>query len=142
MNDILKKKISIAFSIVCLTGAAVITIWTNFCGTGCTTEPIQMLCVNTTCNKTFEMTEKQFLDFADESGGMPLMEPPMFKCPKCNQISLRVATKCQQCKHIYIPDYKNPENDKCPKCGFARYLQYIDSNTPTDSNDSNTVNLK
>lgn len=86
--------------------------------------PVYLMCKN--C-KGLEVSSGEFRDMmSDQPGGMmPMMGGPMIlTCPKCNQKSCMVATKCEKCETIFIPQMMTGQNpgaypDKCPKCGYS-----------------------
>jgi membrane protease subunit (stomatin/prohibitin family) len=123
VNDILKKRISIGVSICCLSLAIGITVKRNFSNDYAGgASPIQMLCTNPKCAQAFEISEKEFNNLTSQNQDGEItapMETPVFKCAKCNQRSAYIAMECGKCGNVFVPNYRSPDYDKCPKCGFG-----------------------
>jgi DNA-directed RNA polymerase subunit RPC12/RpoP len=121
MDDAMKKKISIGIAVGCITLAVIITVATNRSGSVGPVTPTgsaTLMCTNPQCGAVFEMERKDLAKSDGEIGGTA--GPPTYKCPKCGQMSARIAMKCAKCGNVFISDYQNLETgDKCPKCGYS-----------------------
>jgi len=129
MDEVTKKRISIGIAVTCIALAIVITVVTNWDGSGGGAKPgpIQMLCTNEECGYAFELSPEEFRSQIESLGpmGMPgMMSPqmPALTCPKCGQQSAYVAQKCEKCGTVFIPDYTVVEDypDRCPNCGYSK----------------------
>ncbi|MGB8226837.1 MAG: hypothetical protein WCE45_08265 [Sedimentisphaerales bacterium] len=126
MDDEMKKKISIGVAVGCIAIAAVITISTYRSSSTGGPNPnanVTLLCTNPQCGNIFELKQSDVApkENADEenTGGIRT-----FKCPKCNQMTGRVAIKCPKCGNVFLPNLKDITiYDKCPKCGYSTYEQ-------------------
>ena len=112
------KKIVIV--VVCMVVAVVVTLIMNkpFAGGGGegSKGSKQLLCVNESCGKAFEMSRK---DYQKELGPTALMPggDSSIKCPGCDEKSAFTAAKCEKCGDVFIPDYSQEVPNACPKCG-------------------------
>lgn len=122
-----KKWLAIGFAVVSIAIVIVVFSKTFFGGSGTSGSgdgKVYLLCKS--CSG-FEITLDEYRDMMNtQPGGMAaLMGGPMLLiCPKCNQKSCMVATKCQKCENIFIPyvgrnQAPNSYPDKCPKCGYS-----------------------
>jgi ribosomal protein S27AE len=125
MDDVMKKRISIGIAVGCIALAVIITVRavvSNRSDTGNTATrsgPVRLMCANPQCGNVFEMDAK---DIGETTGRADSMEPTVYKCPKCSQMSAYIATKCEKCGNVFIPNYQNVNtSDKCPKCGYSKY---------------------
>ena len=94
--------------------------------------PITMLCANPDCGVTLEVNRDEYRDMMQEQmenseGGpmgmmMPGMGPMVMTCTECDEKSLYMARKCEECEEVFIEDYTITDDypDRCPECGYSR----------------------
>ena len=131
MDPEVKRKVMIGAIVICLAAAIVITIISinrRAIAPG-PSGPIQMLCTNPDCGKTYVMSRDEFNRISQEARGGQMGEDGLptprrrvtFTCPSCGQESGHVAKKCKKCANVFIggasPADKFP--DKCPACGYS-----------------------
>lgn len=64
------------------------------------------------CNEVIEISPKQVLDLATESGG----SAPPYICSKCKEKKLYHALKCDKCSTVFFPAGVPDASGVCPKC--------------------------
>ena len=71
-------------------------------------EGTDWLCMNPSCNNSFNMSVKQLAQYQKDHFGEPI------KCPKCKTQSIR-AQKCQHCSKTF--PMSSDIQHRCPYCG-------------------------
>ncbi len=115
-----KKQKQILLVVVCLALAVGITIFTNLGGSssgGGGNKTMQLLCVNEDCLAAYEITREEFRLMP----GTGRVSSTLI-CKECDEETAYIATICEKCGTVFIPDYESAEDfDRCPECGYSRY---------------------
>lgn len=119
MDSEKSKPIMIGVAVVCLAAAAGIFWWQFGGGEGNPKPPeaITMKCA--ACGNVWDMPFKEFQEKMMQAGG-PLMMPGIamsFDCPKCGKKAATQAEKCKSCGEVFILNWQQNPQGKCPKCG-------------------------
>ena len=124
MDESKKKPLMIAVIVVCLVAAGAI-IWGTRSGGGGSiddisdTEMTWVICMNKSCNATYEMSLKQYYKIVSEATVNPMGPPPALTCEKCGEPRVYKAEKCQNpaCGIVFRSgSVPNDFQDRCPKC--------------------------
>jgi DNA-directed RNA polymerase subunit M/transcription elongation factor TFIIS len=125
MDKVMKKRVSIGIAVGCIALAVIITVITNRSGSiggSAPSRSVLLMCVNPQCGNIFKLDAKDTRRNNEEAGSATA--PPVFKCPKCGQMSAYIAMKCPKCGTVFIPNYQDPEAfDKCSKCGYSKHKE-------------------
>jgi len=124
MTDDAKKYMTIAFAVVSLSIAGIVT-FRSFSGGGGSAKSgtgVALMCK--TCGG-FEVSVDEFRAVIAENPmalmPMPGVGPALMNCPQCGEKSCIQAQKCEKCENIFYSgqagDRKYP--DRCPKCKFS-----------------------
>lgn len=120
------KKPKIIVIVICLVLAIGVTYWTRRGGkSGVVKGSVYMLCVNSECGKTFEMTIERYREKVQTERSEMVTasaESITFKCEFCGQETVSMAEKCPRCSTFFIRDDDNADDwpDRCPECGYSR----------------------
>lgn len=119
-----QKQKQILIVVVCIVLAVGVTIFTNLGGGGSSrrvkgNKTIQLMCVNEDCLVDYEVTREEFRELM--VGQRPMMEIS-FVCKECDEQTAYIATKCESCEVVFIPDYQATDDypDRCPDCGYSK----------------------
>lgn len=120
------KPIMIGVAVVCLAAAAGIFWWQFGGGESApkTPESIKMKC--TACGNVWDMPFKEFQEKVMQAGGPMAIMPGMlttFDCPKCNKKAAVQAETCKGCGEVFILNWQQNPEGKCPKCGKSLFEQ-------------------
>ncbi len=119
----MNNAVKIGIIVVCLVLAVVIIFWT-WGGGGSSIDDISddemtwVICLNKSCNATYEMSLKEYFKFMRNAN--PMAPAPALTCEKCGEPSVYRAAKCQNpdCGIVFrMNSVPNDHADRCPKCG-------------------------
>lgn len=90
-----------------------------------------ILCINSECGEQFGVEKDEFLEMHEKmlaSGGAPSfgmsrIAQPRFECKFCGENTAFVATECEECGTVFVPDYSGETDDypdTCPECGYSK----------------------
>ncbi len=131
MDEEKKKIVMIVVAITCIDLAVVITFATKEKSGGSPSRgPIPMLCVNPDCGASFELSQKdyseQFIANQPEvtmqgARGGRMVGPSVLICPKCDEESAYMASKCPECEASFIQGQAGDQQfpDRCPECDYS-----------------------
>lgn len=127
MDNSVKKKLKIAFSVAAIVLAVGIFLMTGTKENMADQDKkVIMMCLN--CQETFEINKKKLdkLVEANSSGDdqnllMPDMKGMTFECKLCGEKEARIAMKCKKCDSIFEVNYgaTGDYSDRCPDCGYS-----------------------
>ena len=122
-----KKKILLVASVVCFMAAVTILavwLWPKNTYEGLENESFSIMCRNSTCNETWQMNAKTFLEYQKKnSNPQDPMHPALAVCPKCGEKTGDIACKCPKCGTVFFEATTVTENDeypdRCPECKYS-----------------------
>ena len=127
MDDSLKKKLKIIFSVVGLALAIGILLMTSTKKNMADQDKkVILMCLD--CQKTFEISNEKLdklIEANNSEDGQNVLMPDMtdmtFKCKHCGEEKAKIALKCKKCGSIFVVDYGITIDypDRCPDCGYS-----------------------
>jgi hypothetical protein len=131
MEEDQKKRVMVVVIVVCLVGAAGLTLMQmdsdeaeipEFEG-----EIVWVLCRNPDCQGSYKMSKNAYFVYLKENDDPRSMGAPALLCQECSKESGFRAEKCEKCAEVFEPgsiyqihgdvsDYP----DRCPKCRYSK----------------------
>ena len=119
MEESGKKKIMLAFIVVCLVAAAMITILSNSGGkpTVDLKSPYPFLCLK--CGAAFKVPRE---DYHAELAARGAYGDIQIDCPECGEEAAVLALECAECGNTFLKGPIDSEDyrDRCPECGYSK----------------------